>query len=733
MRKARPAPTDTPAWRPHAHFHLAAVAGLVVLTAALYAGSLDGALIQDDMVIVRHAPHIRSLRNVGLFFRPAYWREHRPGKSYRPVVETSKALNWALTGGAPVGLRAVNVALLAVAAALVYALAWRLSGSFSAALIAGLVFAGHPAHLETITIVKNRSEILAAVFGLLALLWFLRDATGVLPAGVRSVSRTGGQAASGTGRGRWWVWWLACIAAMALALGSKEVALALPLVMTAAAILLVPSPSPSQGEGRGEGANHSAAVSAAPGPQPRAAAPHGRQDAGATESVPRPVLPGRAVPGAGAGAWGGRSGRGRRRALALTAPMWLMAIGFVVILFSALPGRYPQWETSDFPGLLEFARLGPASRGLVVVKTTGTYLGLLAWPFTVCHHRGFEIPRGLWRADVLASLAACLVVAVLVLWTWRRSRPTAFAFVWLAAAVAPVANLVPVATRPIAEQRLFGATIPFAILVGLLAGKRCQELFSRNGRKRVPGAFSVTVLAAWLVAAGVTVTAALPTWRTRLALWERTARQSPGVWRAQYNHGAELLKHGRLQDAVVPLERAIRLNDLQPDAVYNLAYGLLGMKRHAEATRLLRLVLTWRPDLGSSHATLAVALLDGGRAVAAVHEAEVAVRLEPDEALRHATLGRILLRVGRVADAIPPLRRARDLAPDDLQHRMVLVDALEAAGRLDEALAECLAIVGGWPGRPARAAEVRARHIQGKIRALRRPPEAPAPVPGRRR
>jgi len=608
--------------------------GLIILTVALHAISLRNDFVFDDVGFVQQNPHIRSLGNLGRFFAPGFWREAWPGRSYRPVVEVTLALNLAVTGEQPAGLRAVNVALLAATAALVYWLAWRLAGSVLAALIAGLVFAVHPAHIETITLVKNRSELLAGLFGLLALLWFLR-----------AVER----------RGRWRLAWLGSAAATAAALGSKEVALALPLVLTAAALALVPA------------------------------------------------------------------GR-RRRALAMTVPAWLLAVGLVVLLFHWLPERYPRPPATDRLAVLEFAALGPAVRGLVTIKTVGTYLGLLVWPFAPCAERAFAIPRDLWHMDIVASLAACLALAVLLVWLWRRSRVAAFAVLWTVVAIAPVANLAPVAVRPIAEQRLLGATIPFALLIGLALvrkSKRGQTPFRKKGSDlSLVGRVTATVVVVLVVvvAMGVVTVRTLPAWRTGLALWERTARQSPRVWRARYNYGMSLVEVGRHRAAVAQFEWAVALDDLQPEALTYLAHGLATLGRYHEAKPISRLALAWQPDGALSHATLAWALLEERAPNAAVAEARLAVGLEPDGARHHELLGLALAQAGRYAEAIPSFRRARDLQPRYPERWLNLAAALERAGRLDEAFVEYLAVAQRWAGRPpAGAAQAGIDRIQRRL------------------
>jgi len=683
---------DTHAGRRHVLF----VAVIVALTAGLYAPTLSNPLLFDDVDFIRKNPYIGSLRNIDAFFNPTYWNEERPGRSYRPLAEASTTLNWVAgralarafgwdPGSAAVtSLRAVNVALLAAVGALVYLLVWRLARSCAAALIAGLVFAAHPTHLETITVIKNRSELQAALFGLLALLWFLRGATG-------------------TRRGRWWVWWLASIAATAAALGSKEVALALPLVITAAAILLVPSPSPSQGEGRGEGETTGRSRRTAPHPNPL---PTGERGFAARHS--------------------------RRRALILTVPVWLLAAGFVVLLFASMPMRYGQPPATDRLRYLEFAALGPFERGLVTVKTAGTYLGLLVWPFALCTERGFAIPRGLGEAAVLASLGGCLTVAVIAVWSWRRARLVVFGLLWMLLTIAPVANLVPVATRPIAEQRLFAATIPFALLVGLVLArlgalwfvretKRCQVPFPEKVPDTIFCVSATVVLAAWLAATGATVLGALPIWRSGLDLWERTARHplAHGSWRAQFNYGTTLLKARRCRAAIGQLERAGRLDDLQIGVLQNMAFCFRQTNRYAEAKRLARLALAWDPDYDAAHDVLAWTLVYEGQAERALYEAREALRLAPGDGRHHAAVGFCLLRAGRPEEAIAPLRRACELRPHDAGARLTLADALEAAGRLDEALDECRAVIDRWAGKQvALAAHARAQRI---LSTLRRP------------
>jgi Flp pilus assembly protein TadD len=100
---------------------------------------------------------------------------------FRPLTTLSFAASYALHGRAPLGYHLVNLALHAAAALLVVVVARRLAEAVPAgaspssaqaprvALLAGLLFAVHPAHVEAIAPMVGRNELLAACGGLSAL------------------------------------------------------------------------------------------------------------------------------------------------------------------------------------------------------------------------------------------------------------------------------------------------------------------------------------------------------------------------------------------------------------------------------------------------------------------------------------------------------------------------------------------------------------------------------------
>jgi hypothetical protein len=94
----------------------------------------------------------------------------QPLKELRPFAALSFMIDARVWGGWAPGHRLTNLALHLAATALVVRLAWRYSdGQRNAALIAGLLFAVHPVHAETVAWITGRADLLgtAAALGFL--------------------------------------------------------------------------------------------------------------------------------------------------------------------------------------------------------------------------------------------------------------------------------------------------------------------------------------------------------------------------------------------------------------------------------------------------------------------------------------------------------------------------------------------------------------------------------------
>ncbi len=149
--------------------------GLTLVLAILLAWSNTGSapFVFDDRAAILDNPTIRDLGQLGAVLTPPA-DGHAVGG--RPLVNLSLALNYAWGGTDPRGYHAVNLAIHALAALVLYGLVrrtpWPASLRDRAALGAffvALLWSLHPLQTETVTCVVQRTESLCALFYLLVL------------------------------------------------------------------------------------------------------------------------------------------------------------------------------------------------------------------------------------------------------------------------------------------------------------------------------------------------------------------------------------------------------------------------------------------------------------------------------------------------------------------------------------------------------------------------------------
>src|SRR5437773_2564277 len=132
-----------------------AVAGCAVL---VYLGALWNGFALDDRPIIALNPLVQASSGVWQAFLHPYWPPAFGGQLYRPLAVATYALDARLDGSAWFHL--VNLLWHAGASVAVAALVRRGAGERSA-LIAGLLFAVHPVHVEAVAKVAGRAGPLA--------------------------------------------------------------------------------------------------------------------------------------------------------------------------------------------------------------------------------------------------------------------------------------------------------------------------------------------------------------------------------------------------------------------------------------------------------------------------------------------------------------------------------------------------------------------------------------------
>jgi Tfp pilus assembly protein PilF len=148
----------------------AAALMLGLLAVLVFANSLKNDFVgYDDPNLIVNNEQIRSLSsdNLARMFTP------KMRGNYQPIRTLSYAIDYAVWKLCPVGYHVTNVGLHAVTVVCVWLMLRQVISS-AAAFIAAAIFAVHPIHVESVTWLSARKDVLSLVFFLLGVLWYER-------------------------------------------------------------------------------------------------------------------------------------------------------------------------------------------------------------------------------------------------------------------------------------------------------------------------------------------------------------------------------------------------------------------------------------------------------------------------------------------------------------------------------------------------------------------------------
>lgn len=161
-----------------------AFAVICALTVLAYGSGLNGDLVFDDTsAIVRNADIRPNQSDWFTLFGNDFWgtpmNSDLSHKSYRPLTVLTFRLNYIIHELQPFGYHLVNLTLHMVACCLFLYLSasvvWNHSIGGLLPFASAVLFTVHPVHVEAVTSVVGRAELLSAIFFFGAILFFSRD------------------------------------------------------------------------------------------------------------------------------------------------------------------------------------------------------------------------------------------------------------------------------------------------------------------------------------------------------------------------------------------------------------------------------------------------------------------------------------------------------------------------------------------------------------------------------
>jgi len=155
--------------------------------------------------------------------------------------------------------------------------------------------------------------------------------------------------------------------------------------------------------------------------------------------------------------------------------------------------------------------------------------------------------------------------------------------------------------------------------------------------------------------------------------FRQSIQLAPKYAMAYYNLGNALRQLGRLPDAIAQFQQALQLDPLNAEAENNLADVLLASGRNDEAFAHYARAAGIAPTYAGAQYNWGVALLQTHDIPGAIPHFQRAIAINPGYVEAHFNLGIALYQTGRTADAIAEFQTALRLRPDFTQAHDILV------------------------------------------------------------
>lgn len=307
------------------------------------------------------------------------------------------------------------------------------------------------------------------------------------------------------------------------------------------------------------------------------------------------------------------------------------------------------------------------------------YVGKAIWPGDLAALYPFVAPLD----TAFVGLAIVFLVSVSIAAFAARSRRPylTIGWFWYLGTLVPVIGLVQVGYQSMADRYTYIPLIGLFMAAAWAAGELSVALPAR--RVVLP-----SLAAAAIVACMILTQRQVRVWRDGVVLWQHTIAVTDQNYVARTNLGYELAQRGRLAEAAVQFEEALRISPTFLPARQSLGLALAKQGKIREATEQYQAAIRLQPTNALLRADFGLALANAQRYNEAKAEYESALQLQPDLAIAHLRLANALVRTGQTVDAIAEYERALAIDPSSSEGHNNFGVALAQSGRLNEAIVQ---------------------------------------------
>ncbi len=351
------------------------------------------------------------------------------------------------------------------------------------------------------------------------------------------------------------------------------------------------------------------------------------------------------------------------------------------------------------------------------------YFWLAIWPSKLVGDYGD------FKPIAISTWLPCLLILVMLVgatfWAWFRKRPLSFLGCWIFLILAPTSSVVPIATEPIAERRMYlplaAVMLLLVLAVAKIISRWSNDVGSQSNATKLThryllGAIAIAVASIY----GAATYSRNEVFQTELSFWIDVTQKLPQNSRgfsilgsaylnenqpelalASLKHAIELepgdsgalcnlgiwnAKQGNIAEALVYFDRSIAINPRLFDPLFNRGLIFLKQGKLDESILSFKAAIRVNPNISNLYVTLGSAQFMKNELDDAIENFRIATQIDPQSSDAFSNLGAALNRKSEFQQAIDMSHRALAIEPTKAAALHNLGDSLVGLKRADEAI-----------------------------------------------
>lgn len=337
------------------------------------------------------------------------------------------------------------------------------------------------------------------------------------------------------------------------------------------------------------------------------------------------------------------------------------------------------WVYQSSNNLAGFHGGSPYNNFLAVINVFIEYVIYLAVPEYLDHFYWTSVPQTIFERQVILSISAIFLLALLAWWSFRKDRVFFFWLGWFFISLLPVLNIVPI-TILRADRYMYLPAIGFFYLVSLGLWK-----ITLKGDIRFSFAVFFSCSLALAGVYGFLTVERNRIWKDPVIFWEASLRKFPqSPWPYRYI-GSIYADRGK-NDLAISYFRSGLLHHPNDTRLLNgLAIAHRNKKELRQAEELLLRAISINPEDSWPYINLGSLFYQKGETAKAISYLKKALEVDPQNAGAHGNLGAIYYNLKRWEETIRESEKAIELSPGMIEPYLNIARVYKRTGKIEKA------------------------------------------------